>query len=105
MIENVYKNNYIVIYILIKYQNRCINMKNKKNLIKKLKPFWKKHNKLDLDYHKKEEGLTKEMNKKLGLGVKLEFFYSIDGECLGIGAAKHKNRKKFPLIYDSDLGD
>lgn len=73
-----------------------------KELVKKLKPFWEKREKLETEFRKKETKLEKEMNKKLNTGIKLEFFYS-DGECCGIGAANFNDRKKFPLIHDSEL--
>ena len=75
----------------------------KKELIKKLKPYWKEHLRLRKEFYKKEEKLEKEMNKNPKLGVELEFFYC-DGECAGIGAANYPDRKKFPLIHDTELG-
>ena len=42
------------------------------------------------------------MTKKAGLGIELEFF-NVDKECVGIGASNMPDRKKFPLIYDSEL--
>ena len=48
--------------------------------------------------------LEKEMTYEAGLGIELEFFY-VDGECVGIGASKIEDRKKFPLIHDSELND
>src|SRR3989344_4572406 len=53
---------------------------------------------------KKQERLQKEMSKKIGLEIDLEFFY-VDGECVGIGAVNWGDRKKFPLIHDSELGN
>jgi len=42
------------------------------------------------------------MNKRLKLDIALEFFYC-DGECVGIGAEDYSERKRFPLIHDSEL--
>jgi len=47
---------------------------------------------------------TRKMSKKIGLEIDLEFFY-VDGECVGIGAVNWGDRKKFPLIHDSELGN
>lgn len=74
----------------------------KKELIEKLKPYWEEHLRFRGEFYKKEEKLQKEMNKNLKLGIELEFFYS-DGECAGIGAANYSDRKKFPLIHDTEL--
>ena len=43
-------------------------------------------------------------SKAVGLGVDLEFFH-VDGECVGVGASGIDDRKKFPLIQDSEFGD
>jgi hypothetical protein len=75
---------------------------NKKEIIEKLKPFWKRYWELELEFCNKEQKLQEEMNKKLGLIIELEFFYC-DGECCGIGAMDFSDRKKFPLIHDSEL--
>ena len=78
------------------------NKKQIKEITEKLKPFWERHWKLYLNFLNEEEKLEKEMNKKLNLGTELSFFYA-DGECVGIGAEHYSNRKKFPLIHDSEL--
>ena len=75
---------------------------DKNNIIKQLKPFWEKRDKLMTEFSKKEAELEAEMNKKVNLGIKLEFFYN-DGEAVGIGASDFSDRRKFPLIHDLDL--
>jgi len=77
-------------------------LSGKKDFIKKLKPFWKEWQKARREFLDKQMQIEKEMNKKLGLGIELEFFYC-DGECCGIGAADYSEREKFPLIHDSEL--
>lgn len=76
----------------------------KRELIKRLKPFWEEHSKLIAEFYKKEAKLEEKMNKKLKLKIKLEFFYC-DGECCGIGAEDFSQRKNFPLIQDSQLDE
>jgi len=76
---------------------------DKADLIKKLKPFWEKREKVMEEFSKKEAKIEEEMNAKVNLGIKLEFFYSDFGGCAGIGASKFSDRKKFSLIHDSDL--
>ena len=79
--------------------------KNKKELneiIKELKPFWKKYQKLQSNYFKQIRILEEEMNKKIKPKTKIEFFY-VDGECVGVGAEDYSERKFFPLIHDSEL--
>jgi len=73
---------------------------NKEEIIEKLKPFWKKRQELQIRFRKQEEKIEKEMSK--ALKKKIEFFY-VDGECCGIGAQTFEDRKKFPLIHDSEL--
>ena len=75
---------------------------DKNEIIKQLKPFWEKRDKLMAEFSKKEAELEAEMNKKVNLGKKLEFFY-IDGVAVGIGASNFSDRKKFPLIDVSEL--
>lgn len=74
----------------------------KKELIKKLRPFWHRHLKLREEFFIKERKLEEEMNKKLKLDTELEFFYC-DGECVGIGAKDYSKREKFPLIHDTEI--
>ena len=75
----------------------------KRNLIIKLKPFWKKYLKLQEEFYEKEYKLKKKINKKIKSKVKLEFF-KVDGECCGIGAENFEDRKEFPLVSDNELG-
>ena len=77
-------------------------LKNKKEIIKKLKPFWKEMEKIKLEHYKKIRKIEEDMNKELGIKTKLEFFYC-DGEICGIGAEHFNDRKKFPLLTDSEL--
>lgn len=77
----------------------------KKELMKitnKLRPFWKKREEAYFEFLKKQRKIENEINKKLNLNIKLEFFYC-DGECVGIGAENYSDRKFFPLIQDSDF--
>lgn len=76
--------------------------RNTKANIEKLKPFWEKREKIELEFLRKVTKIEKEMNKKLNLGFELEFFY-VDGECCGIGADNFEDRNKFPLIHDSEF--
>lgn len=76
----------------------------KRELIKKLKPFWREYWKISSDFNNKRNELEKKMNKKVNLDIDLEFFYC-DGECCGIGAGNFSDREKFPLIHDTELFD
>ena len=80
-----------------------LNKKQIREITKKLKPFWERYWKLYSNFLDKKEKLEKEMNKKINLGIELEFFH-VDNECVGIGAEHYGDRKKFPLIHDSELG-
>lgn len=80
-----------------------INKKELRKITIKLKPHWEKFQKLRFEHFNKIMLLQKEMNKKMNLKTKLEFFYC-DGECVGIGAEDYSERKYFPLIHDSELG-
>jgi len=77
---------------------------NKKEIISKLKPFWKRREDESYKFIKKQIKIEEEMNKKLKkyFNTELEFFY-VDGQCVGIGAVMFNDRKKFPLIHDSEL--
>ena len=77
-------------------------LKNKEKLIEKLRPFWKKYWKKEEKFRKEIAKIEKEMTKKAELGIELEFF-NVDNECVGIGASNILDRKKFPLIHDSEL--
>ncbi|MFH0836701.1 MAG: hypothetical protein V1870_01085 [Candidatus Aenigmatarchaeota archaeon] len=77
-----------------------MNSKEKKEWIKKLKPFWKRREKIASELFRKEHAIQQEMCKKLG--EDLEFFYC-DGECVGIGHTDFRKRNKFPLFNDSEL--
>lgn len=79
-----------------------INKKELKIITEKLKPYWKKYGMFQSQFLKKIAILEKEMNKNINLKTKLEFFYC-DGECVGIGAEDHSERKFFPLISDTEL--
>ena len=82
-----------------------MNELNKEKLDKikeKLKPYWKDYQRILGDFFHETNKLQKKMNKELKLSMDLEFFYA-DGECVGIGAENYADRKKFPLIHDSDL--
>jgi len=55
----------------------------RKELIKKLKPYWKKTMELQGKYNLEIYGLEKQMQKELGI-EDLEIFHS-DGDAVGIG--------------------
>ncbi len=58
-------------------------MSHKKELIKKLKPYWKEYQELDVLHRTLVYELEKKMEK--GTGIKgIEFIYC-DNECVGIG--------------------
>jgi len=77
-------------------------LKDKEKVIERLGPFWKKYLEKERKFRKEIAELEKEMTEKLGLGIELEFFH-VDNECVGIGASNITDRKKFPLIYDSEF--
>ena len=73
---------------------------------KKLVRYWKMR-KVVLGKFKKEECKIEKLMKK-ETGMNLEFFYTEDGECRGIGHEELERRDKkrpdyFPLIHDLDL--
>lgn len=77
-------------------------LNHKEKIIEKLRPFWKNYYEKEKRFSKEVAALEKEMNKNVDLGVNLEFFH-VDNECVGIGASKIEDRKKFPLIQDTEL--
>ncbi len=79
-------------------------LKDKEKAISKLRPFWKRYREKENEFMRAIAVLEKEMTEKSGLGVELEFFH-VDNECVGIGASQIEDRKKFPLIHDSELND
>lgn len=79
-------------------------LKDKEKIVEKLRPFWKKYWEKKGVFDKEISELEKEMTEKLGLGIELEFFH-VDNECVGIGTSNNSDRKKFPLIQDSELND
>ena len=78
------------------------NLKNKEKVIEKLRPFWKRYWEKEEKFRKEVAEIEKEMTEKLDLDIELEFFHA-EGECVGIGASDILDRKKFPLIQDSEL--
>lgn len=73
-------------------------IKKNKQLIRKLKPYWKKLQEL-VDIHR---GLVFTLEKKMEkeTGIKgIEFFWSDLGEYVGIGNAD----RTMPLIHDREL--
>jgi len=84
-----------------------MNKAEKKLWIDRLKPFWELREKAYDKFRKREHEIEKAIKK--AAGEDLEFFY-VDGECVGIGHADWKRRKKgkayFPLIqtgiYEKD---
>lgn len=76
---------------------------NKKDLIKRLIPFWKEQEKALGSYFKKLEKIEKKINK-IKLKYPLEFFF-VEGNCVGIGARNYEDRKKVSLIHDTELNE
>ncbi len=76
--------------------------KDRKEIIRKLKPFWNKYLEKESKFRSEIIEIEKEMTKRLNLEIDLEFFH-VDNECVGIGASFFKDRDKFPLIHDSEL--
>ena len=79
-----------------------ISEEKREHLIEKLKQFWREYSKLRSNFSAGIEKLENEMNRKLSLGIELEFFHC-DGKVVGVGAKNYSERKKFPLIHDSEL--
>ena len=79
-------------------------LKDREKIIGKLKFFWKRYWKKKGRFRGSIIDLEKEMTNEAGLGIELEFFY-VNSECVGIGASKIEDRKKFSLIHDSELND
>ena len=77
-------------------------LKDKEKLIEKLGPFWKRYWEKEGKFRGEITKIEKEMTKKAGLGIELEFF-NVDKEYVGIGASDFADRKRFPLIHDSEL--
>lgn len=82
--------------------------KKYKNLVKKLKPFWKEWEKAWGIFRDKEMEIEKRMSKEIG--ENLEFFYGDEGGCAGIGhrniSRRNHNRKDyFPLISSEKMED
>jgi len=76
--------------------------KERKEIIKKLKPFWKEYWKVHDVFYEEVRKIEKMMNKKLDLEIDLSFFHT-DGACCGIGAENYADRESFSLIHDSEL--
>ncbi|MBI2671813.1 hypothetical protein HYX16_02670 [Candidatus Woesearchaeota archaeon] len=74
------------------------------NVIEKLKPFWDEYLKKERKFRKDISALEKKMTNELELNFYLEFFH-VDNGCVGIGASNLSDRKKFPLINDSELNN
>ena len=80
-----------------------MDKKENSELIRRLKPYWKKIWKLEMTHSRKINALERKMTKEMKSKIRLEFFY-VDGEAVGIGAEDYSDRKDFPLIHDSELG-
>jgi len=79
-----------------------MNKKQKNELIKKLRPYWKECDKIRIRHWREITKLEEKMNKELKLKIPLEFFH-VEGEIVGIGAEDWNDRKHFPLIHDNEL--
>ena len=78
-------------------------LKNRKKIISKLIPFWKKYWKEKSKFEGKIIKLERDLNKKLKSELKIELeFFCVENECVGIGAYSLKDREKFPLIQHFD---
>ena len=77
----------------------------RRELIKRLKPYWDKRKELMNNFSEEERKLEREMNEDLGkeYDFKLGFEYGLGSECTGIGAVKFENHPGFPLVTDSEL--
>jgi len=79
--------------------------KEKKKWMEKLKPYWASREVFYNTFKRKEREIEKRMKKDLG--EDLEFFYTEEGSCVGIGHADYNRRKKgknyFPLFQDIEL--
>jgi len=79
-----------------------LNEKKLRKIKEKLKLYWKEYIGLGLEFSNKTREIEEEMNRELDLGFDLEFF-SVNGECVGIGASDYSDRETFPLISCSEL--
>ena len=79
-------------------------LENRREIIEKLGPFWKRYWEKEERFRNDVAEIEKQMTEKLGLGIELEFFL-VENECVGIGTSDISDRKKFPLIHDSELND
>ena len=77
-------------------------IKQNKELIKKLKPYWAKLNEFEAYHNEKIYWLEKKINKELKPKVELDFF-RVDGEIVGIGARDMEYRKDFALVHRDEL--
>lgn len=78
---------------------------NKKEWIKKLRPYWKEYRKIESEFFKKVDKLEERMRKELN-NENLEFAYAKFGGGIdlyfGIGFERIK-KSKLSLIHDLDL--
>ncbi|KKL28166.1 hypothetical protein LCGC14_2377900 [marine sediment metagenome] len=77
--------------------------KEKKLWTARLRPFWKLRDKAHDKFRKREMEIEKLMKK--ATGEDLEFFYTDEGACVGIGHSdvERRSSKKedyFPLVHD-----
>lgn len=79
-----------------------MNLKQRKEWAKKLKPYWKNREMHYDIFRQAEFDLENKMKKELG--ENLEFIYGdMDFDCIGIGHSDFSKRKKFPLFQINDL--
>jgi hypothetical protein len=80
-----------------KKKKNYFKIQKTKRLVQRLKPYWKKVEKLQGNYWKDIHALEKQMSKNLKI-KDLEIFHC-DGEAVGIG----NYSRTMPLIHDEEL--
>jgi len=67
-----------------------------KQLLKKLKSYWKEFKKIQDKFYKEQYELEKKAQKETGIGIE---FFKVDGECVGIG----NYERTMKLIHSYEL--
>ena len=79
---------------------------DKKKWLNKLRIYWQVRDAHYTEFRKQEWNIEKRMKKETG--EELEFFYTDEGSCVGIGHSDYNRRSSkkknyFPLFHDLDL--
>ena len=74
---------------------------NKKELKKKVLPYWKEMIRALVDYYDTVRSIEQEMQKNVG--EEYEFASNDDGVCFGIGQVR-KNGTRKCVLHDTELG-